>query len=195
MIGPMSPLGHIGHKVSALLDGQLSPSESERAWAHVHLCPPCRDLVEREGRLKQTLAQLGHPDRGTAPDRLKGALVSGIATLDPDGSWPMPKEPLERPRVTPAQVTGMSIIGLGTAAVALVGVAGIGSPLAWMGQERPPVTSIAPSTGPAPADSPATTPGVSEATTGSGSATHATRNALAPAQPVRPGHHFSRAIR
>ena len=41
--------GHLGTRVSALLDGQLSAEETERAWAHVHQCHLCRDLVEREG--------------------------------------------------------------------------------------------------------------------------------------------------
>ena len=37
--GPvMGPVGHLGTRVSALLDGQLSPEETERAWAHVHTC-------------------------------------------------------------------------------------------------------------------------------------------------------------
>ena len=51
-------IGHLGPRVSALLDGQLSPAEEERAWAHVHACHPCRDLVEREGWVKTRLAGL-----------------------------------------------------------------------------------------------------------------------------------------
>src|SRR4051812_1640158 len=45
---PMN-FGHLGDRVSALLDGQLTPAEEERAWSHVHDCHQCRDLVEREG--------------------------------------------------------------------------------------------------------------------------------------------------
>ncbi len=57
MIGPLLN-GHLGARVSALLDGQLCEVEEERAWQHVHACHPCRDLVEREGWLKTQLATL-----------------------------------------------------------------------------------------------------------------------------------------
>ena len=51
-------MGHLGSRVSALLDGQLSPADTERAWEHVHSCHACRDLVEREGWVKTRLAGL-----------------------------------------------------------------------------------------------------------------------------------------
>ena len=44
--------GHVGTRVSALVDGQLSEIESERVWSHVLICPPCRRLVEQEGWTK-----------------------------------------------------------------------------------------------------------------------------------------------
>lgn len=67
--------GHLGDRTSALLDGQLSPEETERAWAHVHGCHACRDRVEREGWLKRRLAGLSHdPTACAAPDALKGSL-------------------------------------------------------------------------------------------------------------------------
>ena len=71
-------IGHLGSRVSALLDGQLPPDETERAWAHVHTCHFCRDQVEREGWVKTRLAGLSfgalgvweigaqHPDRFSA---------------------------------------------------------------------------------------------------------------------------------
>ena len=65
---------HLGSRVSALLDGQLSPEETERAWAHVHACHACRDLVEREGWIKTRLAGLSQ-GATAAPDHLKGSLL------------------------------------------------------------------------------------------------------------------------
>ena len=53
-------IGHLGSRVSALLDGQMSPAETERAWEHVHSCHACRDLVEREGWVKTRLAGLAY---------------------------------------------------------------------------------------------------------------------------------------
>lgn len=68
-------IGHLGNRVSALLDGQLSAKETEEAWAHVYSCHACRDLVEREGWVKTRLAGLSTGE-GTAPSNLKGSLLS-----------------------------------------------------------------------------------------------------------------------
>lgn len=77
-------MGHLGSRVSALLDGRLSAEEEERAWAHVHACHPCRDLVEREGWVKTRLAGLSGADRG-APAHLKSSLLGGSPSpLQPD---------------------------------------------------------------------------------------------------------------
>jgi hypothetical protein len=67
--------GHLGDRVSALLDGQLPPAESERAWNHVHHCHACRDLVEREGWIKRRVAGLSYDAGATASERLKGSLL------------------------------------------------------------------------------------------------------------------------
>jgi hypothetical protein len=76
----MTPLvGHLGPRISALLDGQLSPVDEERAWGHVHACHLCRDQVEREGWVKTRLAAMSFGS-STAPAHLKGSLlVSGWA--------------------------------------------------------------------------------------------------------------------
>lgn len=76
--------GHIGSAASALVDGQLSPTEEERAWKHVLGCPGCRRLVEREGWLKQRLAGLAAPDAFAPPPRLMGSLydVDAWAAVD-----------------------------------------------------------------------------------------------------------------
>ena len=81
MISPLSGWaggigGHLGDRTSALLDGQLSAEETERAWAHVHTCHVCRDRVEREGWLKRRLAGLTYdPTARAVPDDLKGTLL------------------------------------------------------------------------------------------------------------------------
>ena len=77
MIGPV---GHLGPRVSALLDGQLSAEETERAWAHVHGCHACRDLVEREGWVKTRLAgfAVAAPAEPGVSDRLRGSLLGAL---------------------------------------------------------------------------------------------------------------------
>jgi len=47
--------GHIGDKATALVDDQLSPEATERAWAHVLRCPGCRQAVEYEAWVKRKL--------------------------------------------------------------------------------------------------------------------------------------------
>lgn len=76
--------GHIGSSASALVDGQLSRAEEERAWSHVLGCPGCRRLVEREGWIKQRLAGLAGPSPLTAPPNLLGNLydVDAWAQVD-----------------------------------------------------------------------------------------------------------------
>lgn len=66
---------HLGDRASALLDGQLSPEDTERAWEHVHGCHACRDQVEREGWLKRRLAGLTYDPTAGAPESLKGSLL------------------------------------------------------------------------------------------------------------------------
>ncbi len=135
---------HLGSRVSALLDGQLPPEEAERAWAHVHACHACRDLVEREGWIKTRLAGLSH-GATSAPEHLKGSLLGPHAhTLHLDAlgrrsrSW-----------------TGLAIGG-GAAGVAVLGMLALGAanpdgPV----DRRPPVTNIGQSDSPR---SPAPTP-------------------------------------
>jgi hypothetical protein len=68
-------IGHLGTRVSALLDGQLTGAEEERAWAHVHACHRCRDLVESEGWVKTRLIGLSFGPQ-PAPTTLKGSLLA-----------------------------------------------------------------------------------------------------------------------
>jgi anti-sigma factor RsiW len=80
----LSLSGHIGTKASALVDGQLSPVEEERAWAHVLTCPGCRRLVEREGWVKRQLGSLASPRDVGPPPQLLGSLyaVDAWAAVD-----------------------------------------------------------------------------------------------------------------
>jgi anti-sigma factor RsiW len=80
----LSLSGHIGTKASALVDGQLSPAEEERAWSHVLTCPGCRRVVEREGWVKRQLGALAMPEGTTPPEQLLGSLyaVDAWAAVD-----------------------------------------------------------------------------------------------------------------
>jgi predicted anti-sigma-YlaC factor YlaD len=110
-------IGHLGNRVSALLDGQLSAEETERAWEHVHTCHACRDLVEREGWVKTRLAGLTF-GACHAPDHLKGSLL-GM----PPGDVLLS---LDAHRSRRAGI-GMAAIGGGAVGAAVMGVLALGA--------------------------------------------------------------------
>lgn len=142
-------IGHLGTRVSALLDGQLPAHEAEQAWAHVYACHHCRDLVEREGWIKTRLAGL-EAERDT-PSALKGSLLN--------------LTPCESAAAAPdRRMSGMVLVGGGALGAALIGMVALGA-VAGTGasERRPPVTQIntavpaapngvAPTTGPRGAD-------------------------------------------
>ena len=116
-------IGHLGARVSALLDGQMSPEESERAWAHVHSCHQCRDLVEREGWVKTRLAGLAYGTTA-APDHLKGSLLGGRVTVPPGDAY------LALVRHTDGRSrrnAGLVAIGGGAVGAAVMGVLALGA--------------------------------------------------------------------
>ncbi len=123
-------IGHLGPRVSALLDGQLPPEEADRAWAHVHACHACRDAVEREGWVKTRLAGLSADD-DRAPAHLKGSLLSPapFATAVPGGQR--------------SRRAGMIALGGSAAGVAVLGVLALGVTANTPAPERrAPVTNF-----------------------------------------------------
>jgi hypothetical protein len=120
----LSLSGHIGTKASALVDGQLSSEEEERAWSHVLACPGCRELVEREGWTKRQLGSLSEPARGSAPDQLPDRLLGSLYDVDARVAW-AEVDVIERRSVrrrTTAVVVGGSAVG--ACALALLSVTG-----------------------------------------------------------------------
>jgi hypothetical protein len=119
-------IGHLGARVSALLDGQMSPAEEERAWEHVHSCYQCRDSVECEGWVKTRLATMqlaGSP----APEHLKGSLLVR-ALVD----WSvLPHHPALSEAASPRRHLrghlGLSGIGGGAVGAAVMGVLALGA--------------------------------------------------------------------
>jgi anti-sigma factor RsiW len=115
--------GHIGSTASALVDGQLSPAEEERAWKHVLGCPGCRRLVEKEGWLKQRLAGLGVPPV-TTPPSLMGSLydVDAWAAVD------------QIERHSTRRRTTTALVGAGSVGIAVLAVMAVTSPPAGLGE-------------------------------------------------------------
>ncbi|MFW6867601.1 anti-sigma factor family protein [Nocardioides sp. CPCC 206347] len=164
-------IGHLGNRVSALLDGQLSAKDTEEAWAHVYSCHACRDLVEREGWVKTRLAGLCGGER-MAPSDLKGSLLSmppGDALLAGGGHGQR-------------RGAGVAMIGGGALGAAMLGVLAFGLNPGGVPptDRRPPTTqidSVLPST---PTPTPATTP-----VAGNGASTVSTTLTTVLRMPVR----------
>jgi anti-sigma factor RsiW len=132
----MGPAGHLGPRVSALLDGQMSAEETERAWAHVHACHACRDLVEREGWVKTRLAGLSFGATST-PDSLKGSLLGAMPAM-PSESFLVEDRDHRRRQI------GLVALGGGAVGAAVMGVLALGvAPAdAPVNERRTPPASI-----------------------------------------------------
>jgi anti-sigma factor RsiW len=86
---------HLGLRVSALVDDQLSHDERDRALAHVAHCEQCRVEVEQERGTKAALRQLPADE---PPAELVRAL---LAMAETGGPLPPPRRPFPGP-ATPA---------------------------------------------------------------------------------------------
>lgn len=118
--------GHIGSSVSALVDGQLSATDEERAWSHVLTCPGCRRLVEHEGWTKTRLQVLSVPDRAhtATPSSLLGSLYDVDAWTEVDR--------LER--VSARRRTVAAVVGVGSLGFAVLGLVAATSPPVGRGE-------------------------------------------------------------
>ena len=145
--------GHLGASVSALVDGQLDPDATERAWQHVLACPACRRLVEREGWVKRQLAEMA----GTSPATPPAHLVGSLQELDPEvrQAWTAVGE-LER-HARGRRRAGIAAVGVGSVSAAVLGLSTLsGAPLGIGGAPAgPPSSSLTrPSTTAGPVSSP-----------------------------------------
>jgi anti-sigma factor RsiW len=66
-------VSHLGPRISALVDGELDPSDAERALAHVASCPQCHADLDAERHAKSRVSALAGPP---VPDELMRRLVA-----------------------------------------------------------------------------------------------------------------------
>jgi hypothetical protein len=121
--------GHLGATVSALLDGQLDPASTERAWAHVHACALCDRQVAYEGWTKTQLASIN--EEAGPPPQLLGSLYGLGATqgqastarahAEEARGWDMVREIEQQGRGR--RRAGLALAGAGS--VAVLGLAGL----------------------------------------------------------------------
>lgn len=83
-------MSHLGERVSALVDGELSHHERERALAHLTFCADCRMEVESMRALKSRLRSLEGP---AMPADLTMSL---LRMSEPGGPLPPRERPFPR---------------------------------------------------------------------------------------------------
>lgn len=120
--------GHLGDRVSALVDGQLTPAETERAWSHAMTCAGCRRLVEKETWLKQRLSGMSGPTPGPEP---RPGLVGALYDVD---AWAAVDEIERRGRAR--RSLAFSAVGAGSVGAAVLGLVALTGAPANIG-ERP----------------------------------------------------------
>ena len=129
--------GHLGRRVSDLLDGQLPADEADRAWTHIHGCGLCRQAVEREGWVKTQLVNLSLTG-SRAPEHLKGSLLASPRTPTYPTDYDFEPETERDWRGTLLTIGG-GALGAAVLGIVALGVAPANAPSV---DRRPPVTSI-----------------------------------------------------
>ncbi|MDF9875775.1 zf-HC2 domain-containing protein [Cellulosimicrobium cellulans] len=126
---------HLGSRLSALVDGQLTPAEAERALEHVACCPRCAAELSAARAARRALSSAGPVE--PAPD-LAARLLALSAQIpstdgDPLRSAPVTGDPWAQPVPLPRgawsgevrrgamrrRVVGLVVGGVGVAAVGL----------------------------------------------------------------------------
>ena len=81
-------MSHLGDLLSALVDGELSGAELDRANAHLAACGACRVEANALRRLKDDLRSLAEPAGVTDTDEITGRLLAMAAKADADAQVP-----------------------------------------------------------------------------------------------------------
>ncbi|MEN3538422.1 zf-HC2 domain-containing protein [Microbispora sp. ZYX-F-249] len=99
-------MSHLGERVSALIDGELSHNERERALAHLTFCADCRAEVEAMRALKTRLRSMDPP---AMPADLTMSL---LRMAEPGGPLPPRMRPFpDHPAFGAGRLPGMHAAG------------------------------------------------------------------------------------
>jgi hypothetical protein len=110
-------MSHLGQRISALIDGELSDSERDRVLAHIAGCDECRQEAVALRALKQRMHSLGEAMVDAA---LTGRLMA--MAVPPDGRpWTArapwrPRGAFPAARMLTAGILASTVAGLGAAA-------------------------------------------------------------------------------
>ncbi len=110
-------MSHLGQRISALIDGELSDSERDRVLAHIAGCDECRQEAVALRALKQRMHSLGEAMVDAA---LTGRLMA-MATPSDGRSWTArapwrPRGAFPAARMLTAGLLASTVAGLGAVA-------------------------------------------------------------------------------
>ncbi len=108
---------HLGERLSALIDGELSGAQRERVLAHLAGCEPCRHEAAALRLLKQRMHTLGH---ATADDSLIWRLLALVPTGRQAAPGNRPRSTGQRRRVLSLVAAAVATGGLGLSAAAFL---------------------------------------------------------------------------
>ncbi|MGH3067725.1 MAG: zf-HC2 domain-containing protein [Streptosporangiaceae bacterium] len=111
-------MSHLGQRISALIDGELSDSERDRVLAHIAGCDACRQEAVALRALKRRMHSLGEAMVDAA---LTGRLMAMAMAMPPDGRpWTArpwrPRGAFPAARMLTAGILASTVAGLGAAA-------------------------------------------------------------------------------
>jgi Putative zinc-finger len=118
-------MSHLGQRISALIDGELSDSERDRVLTHIAGCDECRQEAVALRALKQRMHSLGE---AMADAALTGRLMA--MAMPPDGRPWTARPPWRTRGVFPAA-------RMLTAGILASAVAGLGAAAFFAGGEQP----------------------------------------------------------
>jgi anti-sigma factor RsiW len=136
---------HLGHRLSALIDGELDAEERDRVLVHLARCEPCRGEAVALRTLKRRMNALGE----AAADAALTRRLIGLAQPD-DRASSGPAEPQPWPASEPLgsgrggrEVRPAWYVAVGATAVVVVGV-GTAAFLAGGGADQPGPPRVTP---------------------------------------------------
>jgi anti-sigma factor RsiW len=139
-------MGHLGHRVSALIDGELDGAERDRVLVHLARCESCRQEAVALRTLKRRMNALGEAAADSAlTRRLIGlAYPNGEAGHGGQPLWSQrPAARASAPARGPRELRPSWYVAFGAAAAVLVGV-GAAAFLAGGGGQSQPEPRVTP---------------------------------------------------
>lgn len=114
-------MSHLGYRLSALIDGELSHAQRERVLAHLANCEPCRYEAAALRVLKQRMHALGEATANTA-------LTDRLVALGARGQGPGSGLSRRRWRTRSLAVAFLAMAGLSVPAAAFMAGGGQAEP-------------------------------------------------------------------